>query len=61
MQGCKTGYHYRNPEIFKTETKEPKSREAAPAKTSSARTELTIYRDANLRRSASLGRGNTYR
>lgn len=60
-RGCKTGYHYRNPEIFKTEAKEPKSREAAPAKTSSARTELTIYRDANLRRSASLGRGNTYR
>lgn len=61
MQGCKTGYNYRNPDIFKSEEKEAKSREAAPAKTSTARTELTIYRDANIRRSASLGRGNTYR
>lgn len=64
IQGCKTGYNYRNPDIFKSEEKETKSRETAPAKTSTARTELIIYRDASglpVRRSASLGRGNTYR
>ena len=61
IQGCKTGYTYRNPDIFKSEEKEPKSREVTPAKTSTARTEMTIYRDANIRRTASLGRGNTYR
>lgn len=60
-RGCKTGYNYRNPEIFKSEEKEAKSRETTPAKTSTTRTEMTIYRDANVRRTASLGRGNTYR
>lgn len=63
-RGCKTGYNYRKAEIFKSEEKELKSREVAPPKTSTARTEMVIYRDADgypVRRTQSLGRGNTYR
>lgn len=62
-KGCKTGYSYRNKDIFKSEPKEPKSHEAVPAKTSSGRSELVSHynADVSLRRSASLGRANTYR
>lgn len=62
-KGCKTGYNYQNKEIFKSEPKGPTSHETVPAKTSTGRTELVLYGnpEVHLRRSASLGRANTYR
>ncbi|XP_073238823.1 alpha-adducin-like [Porites lutea] len=64
-KGCKTGYNYRNADIFKKpEEKESKARETAPPKAYNARTDFAFYWKTDghpVRRTQSLGRGNTYR